>query len=205
MAKTTGGALSLGVTGKIAGTMVFATWKGRPYVRQLVKPANPKTDAQIGVRSVMAFSGRNWKLLSAADQATFTAPASAAQVSGFNIYTKQNARLVGEGQGVASTYDPPATTVLNDGSSTAASVAGRSVTIEWTDDTSPDAYAYLVHVNGTTGFTNSRANLRGIVRQGLGKLVIENLKPATYYVHIVPSSNSGALGTAYLELSFTIT
>ena len=46
MAKVTGGLLSLSSSGSIADTLTFSKWKGRPYVRQRVVPANPQSTAQ---------------------------------------------------------------------------------------------------------------------------------------------------------------
>ena len=54
MAKVTGPLMSLSASGSVANTLVFSIWKGRPYVRELVKPSNPQTEAQAAVRSILA-------------------------------------------------------------------------------------------------------------------------------------------------------
>ena len=46
MAKVSGPLMSMEASGKFGGTLVFTKWKGRPVVRQLVKPANPKSADQ---------------------------------------------------------------------------------------------------------------------------------------------------------------
>jgi hypothetical protein len=43
--------MSMDASGAYAGTMVFAKWKGRAYVRQLVTPANPHSAGQEGARN----------------------------------------------------------------------------------------------------------------------------------------------------------
>lgn len=53
MAKVTGPLMSMSASGSVAGAIVFATWKGVAYVRQLVIPANPNTADQQGARSVL--------------------------------------------------------------------------------------------------------------------------------------------------------
>ena len=53
MAKVSGPLMSLDASGKIADTIVFAKWKGRNYVRQLVTPANPQTAGQKAVRAIL--------------------------------------------------------------------------------------------------------------------------------------------------------
>lgn len=67
MAKTTAPTLSFGASGSLAKSMVYSKWKGRPYVRQHVVPANPQTSAQQLTRnafswlqSVFAFGTSNF-------------------------------------------------------------------------------------------------------------------------------------------------
>lgn len=51
MAKVTGPLMSVSATGAFAGSMVFAGWKGRAYVRQLVIPLNPRSAGQENSRN----------------------------------------------------------------------------------------------------------------------------------------------------------
>ena len=53
MAKVKGPLMSLEASGSIANTITFSIWKGRPYVRQLVTPANPSSAGQIAIRKVL--------------------------------------------------------------------------------------------------------------------------------------------------------
>jgi len=39
------------IRNKLANNVIFSTWKGRPYFRKYVKPANPKTAAQTAWRA----------------------------------------------------------------------------------------------------------------------------------------------------------
>lgn len=61
MAKTTAPLLSFGARGTIAKTAVYATWRGRSYVRRHVIPANPKTAEQTKTRSLFAWLNSIWK------------------------------------------------------------------------------------------------------------------------------------------------
>ena len=63
MAKTTAPLLSFGASGAIANTMVFATWRGIPYVRRFVIPENPKTVAQTLTRDIFRTLSDMWKIL----------------------------------------------------------------------------------------------------------------------------------------------
>ena len=63
MAKTVGPLLSLGARGSIAKTAVFSKWRGIPYVRQHVIPANPNSVGQQATRNVFRTMVEMWKLL----------------------------------------------------------------------------------------------------------------------------------------------
>lgn len=57
MAKVSGPLFSMEASGAYAGALVFGKWKGRPYVRQLVTPANPHSADQEAARNRMRVTG----------------------------------------------------------------------------------------------------------------------------------------------------
>lgn len=59
MAKVYGPLHSDNARGKLADAMVFMGWKGRKTVRQLVIPANPKSDKQAEIRTFLGSCGVN--------------------------------------------------------------------------------------------------------------------------------------------------
>ena len=59
MAKVTGPLMSVSASGSFAGAMVFAGWKGRSYVRQLVIPMNPASAGQELARNNTRITGAN--------------------------------------------------------------------------------------------------------------------------------------------------
>jgi len=61
MATPTGPLLSFGASGTLGKTIVFSKWKGRPYVRRHVVPANPQTAAQTLTRNAFGFASNLWK------------------------------------------------------------------------------------------------------------------------------------------------
>lgn len=90
MAKLTGALLSFGSSGSIAKTLVYSKWKGRPYARQHVVPANPRSSAQMETRnafkwlqSVFAFGTANFV-------ATWQLFASGQVLTDRNGWTKAN-------------------------------------------------------------------------------------------------------------------
>lgn len=100
MAKIKSGILSK-VQGKVAG-VVGATWKGKNYLRELVKPGNPNTPAQQLQRGKMSVAVKASR--------TFLAPVLTRFVSKFvknmsayNWFVKQNiASAEAEGHGIKS-------------------------------------------------------------------------------------------------------
>jgi len=61
MAKVTAPLLSLAASGKIANTLVASVWKGVPYMRQYVVPANPNTPAQSTHRACFTAAVAAWR------------------------------------------------------------------------------------------------------------------------------------------------
>ena len=90
MARVTGPMMSVSASGKFGGSMVFATWKGRPYVRQLVIPSNPKAAMQVGVRVMMSFLAPLWNALGAGIKDDYDALALSRQISAFNAFIGEN-------------------------------------------------------------------------------------------------------------------
>jgi len=90
MARITGPLHSDDASGRFAGSLVFAKWKGRNYVRQLVTPENPKSAAQSGVRSMMKWLSKRWITVSAPSKLTWDDLAEAAQISAFNAFVGHN-------------------------------------------------------------------------------------------------------------------
>lgn len=86
MAKVTSPLLSLGGSGTIAGALTFSKWKGRPYVRQTVTPANPNTTGQQSTRNAFANGGEIWKIAGSLVTAPWDAFASGQVLTGRNAF-----------------------------------------------------------------------------------------------------------------------
>ena len=61
MARLTAPLLSLGAAGQLGKALVFASWKGIPYARQYVIPANPNSTDQQEVRGIFYSLSEMWK------------------------------------------------------------------------------------------------------------------------------------------------
>ena len=105
--------MSLEASGQIGGALVFSKWKGRPYVRSLVKPSNPKSPGQVGIRAMMRFLSQSWKENFDAFEGGWIDYAKLANVSPFNAYISHNMRSWREFRGIMPnpTLEPAATAI----------------------------------------------------------------------------------------------
>ena len=90
MVKVNAPAMSLDASGSLGGALVFSKWKGRNYIRTLVRPSNPRTQLQVAVRAMMKFLAQNWAGMTAPEKADWLLLAKATSISAFNAMTAAN-------------------------------------------------------------------------------------------------------------------
>lgn len=90
MSKVTAPLLSFGASGQIAKTQVYAEWKGRPYVRRHVIPANPRTAEQTLTRDTFSFLNNVWRYMPAAAVDAWDAYALTSRFTARNGWIKRN-------------------------------------------------------------------------------------------------------------------
>jgi len=90
MAKTTAPLLSFGGSGQIGKTMVYGSWKGRPYVRRHVIPANPQSAEQTITRNAFSFLQSVYKFAPALVTDVWESYASGLVMTARNGFTKLN-------------------------------------------------------------------------------------------------------------------
>ena len=100
MAKVAGPLLSLSASGKFANTLVASVWKGIPYMRQYVVPANPQTTAQVAHRALFTAGVSFWQMLKAVAVMKTAwgveALVSPDTQSGFNAFMQNYMKMVKE-------------------------------------------------------------------------------------------------------------
>ena len=91
MAKVEGPLFSISAGGKLADSIVFANWKGIPYVRKYVIPSNPQTAGQTAIRDAFRAYVEQWQLLIVGDKESWTNRSKELgyQFSGFNFWVQQ--------------------------------------------------------------------------------------------------------------------
>jgi len=93
--------------GALAKTLVFSTAGGIHQVRKHVKPRNRKSPKQVGVRTMISFLARQWKLLTDDEKESWNEPALAAGLTRFNAYNSYNLKRWGRSRSPAKAF--PAT------------------------------------------------------------------------------------------------
>lgn len=92
MGKTTAPLLSFGARGAVAQSIVYSQWKGIPYARRYVIPANPRTNKQTTVRSLFAKLSTMWLLAPPLLRAPFEANAQGRPYTPVNRFTGLNVK-----------------------------------------------------------------------------------------------------------------
>ena len=90
MVKVNAPAMSLDASGSLGGAIVFSKWKGRNYIRTLVRPSNPRSVLQVAVRAMMKFLSQNWASMTAPEKADWLLLAKATSISAFNAMVAAN-------------------------------------------------------------------------------------------------------------------
>lgn len=107
MSKVTAPLLSFGASGQIGGTLVHASWRGIPYVRRYVTPANPQSTDQTKTRSTFSFLSSMWKAAPALLTAPWDAYAVGQPLLGRNAFIGQNVKALRAGADMTAFIGSP--------------------------------------------------------------------------------------------------
>jgi hypothetical protein len=188
-------------SGKLAGTIVFSRWKGRPVVRQLVTPHNPKSAKQVSMRACLGFLSHRWAGIEPANQNTWAEAANARKISTFNAYTSTN-------QAAWRNFLPPSISApprRNSPSGTAPTVnvtpGVRQVTVDIIPGTLNDTDGYVIFralgEEVTPSISSAIAMIPTIT--GYATYVDTPLDPGEYHYKVQPFSSDGMWGTASID------
>lgn len=89
MTRVQGPMFSVTASGTIADAITYSNWKGLPYVRSRVVPANPRTDPQTSIRNTLKAGVSVWQDTASqpvASKSSWDYYASGTGMSGFNRY-----------------------------------------------------------------------------------------------------------------------
>lgn len=208
MVKVYGPMLSLDASGTIAKTATFSKWKGRNYVRNRVIPANPKSAAQVSMRSMMKFLSQIWDGLTAGNKATWDELADAGQVSPFNAFIGRNMALWNTYKGPTKEW-PAAAAGAGGAAPTTTPTAGvKEISLSIADGAPPPDWGWAIHRSITTGFTPSRSTLvAAIERVGTPTVYLDTPLPTgvAQYYRIQGFADDSVMGALEAEVTATPT
>lgn len=130
----------MGAVGQIGKTQVFATWKGIPYVRRHVVPANPNTTGQQTTRSVFSFLSSTWKQAPALLQAPWTAFAKGQPLTNRNAFIGKNLAILRPGTDMTGWLGSPGAKGGLPPTAIAATAGASQLTIAFTNPTAPTGW-----------------------------------------------------------------
>ena len=209
MVKVNAPAMSLDASGSLAGTLVFSKWKGRNYVRQLVRPANPKLPKQVSVRSMFKFLSQVWKLsVQPTHEGTWDDLANAGIFSPFNAYMQKNMRRWREFNAPSMAH--PATEDGTEPLAVLASATGgtRHMDVLFEITTLNDVWGVMLFRSPTGTFNTSFANCIAVLEvDATGAMVYtdSNLEAGDYYYDARFFTKAGLLGDEEGEATGTVT
>lgn len=208
MVKVNAPALSLGASGKLGNALVFAQWKGRAYVRELVQPSNPKSAGQTGIRAAMTFLSQYWATLSTADQATWEDLADSTVISPFNAYCSYNLKRWRSFEAPSQQHPAAESDAVGTIANQAATGGIRQIDVEAEVTILNQNWAIAIFRSDTTGFSTAWNNCIAIIpaaSAAVHHFIDTPLTPATYYYNFRPISIEGVLGAEVGEVNAAAT
>ncbi len=208
MVKVTAPLFSLDASGSLAGALVYSKWKGRNYVRQLVKPSNPRSGGQTGMRAVFKFLTQIWDGLSDANKATWESRAEDAIISTFNAFVSynldrtRNYEAPGKQDPALDTGTPSAIT------NETATAGERSITLSGDTGVGAEQWGVAIFRSPTSSFTLAWDNMIAAIEVPASDsfaYVDSPLEPATWYYNFKSFTDEGLWGTDETEVSDTVT
>ena len=208
MARVNGPLMSMSASGALGGVVVFSHWKGRPYVRQLVKPANPRSGGQTSMRATMKFLSQIWTTLSPPQQATWEEQADAGVFSPFNAFTKFNLKRNRDFLGFTQALPLTPFSVPDAVDVFTATPGVRSVTLSMnTVAVLNGCWGFLLYMSTTIAFTPSFTNLLAVIpSDGATEVTFVHspLAPDTYYYDVKPFNTAAELGALDGEINAVV-
>jgi hypothetical protein len=198
MVKVNAPMMSLEASGSLAGAIVFSSWKGRPYVRELVRPSNPKSVLQVAVRAMMKFLAQSWKTMTAPEKATWAALAKGASVSEFNAEVGFNMKNWRQHLAPAASSTALRTGTMSTITSFVATGGFHQAVLVLTVGTLADGWGAIIHQTLTDVAPTDLTTVIGVIKAESAaafSFTNTNLTAGTYYYWYHLFTRAGKLDT----------
>jgi hypothetical protein len=208
MASVKGPLLSVEASGAFGGSMVFSKWKGRPYVRELVTPSNPKSAKQTGVRAMMSFLATTWSEKALPKWTGWSDMALARAISTFNAYVSENLARWQIGKPPTQVY--PAAESTSGCAITTAPLTGHAgfATAVVTPAANANIWGVAVFRDTAEITAPSWANCVAITpRSGVTAYTFTDspLEAGTYHYRFAAINTDGVMGTVLADATVVVT
>jgi hypothetical protein len=149
MALVKGPLMSLDASGSIGDAITFSKWKGRNYVRELVRPSNPNSALQICMRAGLRFITQIWGSQSATVKGRWEAIGANDAITGLNAMLRANQIRLRQGFGIYRDPQDIGTTVDAAPAAPSATAAQHAINLAWTDSVTGTNWGTVVYaLNG---------------------------------------------------------
>lgn len=208
MVKVYGPAFSLEASGTLADAITFSKWKGRPYIRERVIPANPKSGPQVGMRAMIKFLAQNWTNLTAGQKADWLTRAQTLTASNFNAFCSYNQKRW-RNFASPSKLDPATEDDIHGSIADHAAVAGvRQITLSWNVTAVEGLWGIQIFRDTTGDPVSAFSNCIAVVRcesVEVHTYVDTPLAAGTYYYNFRKFTESGLSATPGGSCNATVT
>lgn len=167
MSRVTAPLLSFDARGKIADTIVYAAWRGIPYARRMVIPANPRTTEQTLTRDIFANLEMRWKQGGTLMRAPWDRFAVGQKFVGRNAYLGKNIQATrGEVDMAAYIGSPGAKGGLPAASLVLATVAANGIEATITAPAAPDGWTLTSGIATALKQQTPEAAVTDVIQEG---------------------------------------
>ena len=196
---------SLDASGTVGKSIVFASWKGRNYVRRHAIPANPNSGLQVGIRSVFRFITQNYTTLDAGDKADWTALALADNITPLDAQIRDAIQRARRNLGWRENVHDAAPGAIDAPTGGTAVAQPKTLVVAYVEPAAnkPDS-CYVVYSSTVTGFTPDVSNIVAVIAfPGLTFTYTHLVTGTPYYFRVRGMSKSGLLGTLLAQFTGT--
>ena len=146
MATNTAPLLSFSASGQVAKTQVYSHWRGVPYVRKYVVPANPQTAGQTETRSVFTWLSNIWKNSGSLQQAPWTLFTAGQPLYNRNSFMGKNIKVLRPGTTTTAFIGSPGAKGGLAPTSIAVTPGANQLTVAFTNPTAPTGWTLAAAV-----------------------------------------------------------
>lgn len=199
--------MSMDASGSLAGAMVFSRWKGRPLVRELVIPSNPRSAAQYATRAMMTFITQRWTPDGIFNIAGWNPLAQSDAISSFNAYTRFNMNRWTQFQAPRQQPGTSAAVLPVMGTMTAAGGVGQA-TLTVPVTTANSGWGAIIFAKLAVAPTGIKSEVRYVLSITGGSpytAVITRLDPGTWHFKVMGFDVDGAKTSLGADVTAVVT